>query len=804
MLQDIRYALRNLWHSKGFATVAILCLGFGIGLNATIFSIVDGVLLKPYPYSDPDRILVVGERNQRGGAQSGLSFLDMRDWKAATTSFTTIGGTAGRSLTVSDGGSEPERYLGAGVSWDMFPLLGTSPILGKGFTEADDQVGAGPVVLLSHDLWTRRYHADPNIVSRTILVNARPHVVVGVMPEGFQFPNTQRLWIPLTPLVAKDARNSRGLFSFGRLKPGVTQEQATQELAAIAGRLAKEYPATNDGWTVWLRTLREAFLPPEVPLVIGLMMAAVTLVLFIACSNVANLLLARASVRRREVSVRAALGAGRGRIVRQMLTESVVLGIVSLPIGILLAEIGTRLISSAMPPDQVPYYVTWEVDWRSLAYTAAIAVSTAAIFGLFPALQVSRGNLHENLKEGTRGNTGSRSWVRSGLVVAQVALALVSLVGALLFVRTFINLDTFNFGFDVRPIMTMRFAMGGEPYDPPDAKLRRVQDIVQRVEALPGVEAAFASNYVPLSGGGGGGSVVVEGRPVEATEDAGITLIAVTPHFQKTMGVKLLAGRDFSDTEGFTRAPYAVVNQAMVKRFWPQGDPMGHRFRMQGAPEGEWFTVIGIAPDLRLYGVDPSDTDQMTPAAFVPYAFQQTLNTGLTVRVISGDPVAITSAVRGELRSSDSNLPMFQARTLEDVRRLSFWQYGLYGWIFGSIGVMGLLLASVGLYGVLSYTVSQRTQEIGVRVALGADRSHVLKLVVMNGMWLVGIGVAVGLVLALIGTPQARSLLFRVSPFDPVSFAGVAAVLMAVAFLASYIPALRATRVNPVVALRGE
>jgi putative ABC transport system permease protein len=804
LLQDIRYALRSLWHSKGFAVVSILCLGFGIGLNTTIFSIVDGVLLQPYPYDDPDRILVVGSQNPRTDGRAGLSYLDLRDWKAAGSSFTTIASVAGRSLTISDSGSEPERYLGAGISWDLFPMLGTEPILGSGFTEAHDQPNTGGVVILGYDLWTRRYQADPNIVGRTILVNARPHAVVGVMPKDFAFPNTQQLWIPLAPLVAKDPRDSRGLFSFGRLKLGVTKEQASSELSTIAERLAREYPATNEGWTVWLRDLREAFLPEEVPIVIALMMAAVTLVLFVACSNVANLLLARAAVRRREISIRAALGAGRGRIIRQLLTESVVLGLVSLPLGIGLAEVGTRLIESMMPPDQVPYYVKWQVDWRSLLYTLAIAVSTAIVFGLFPALQASRGNLHESLKEGTRGNTGSRSWLRSTLVVAQVSLALVSLVGALLFVRTFVNLDSVNFGFDVRPLMTMRFAMGGELYEQPDARLRRVQDVVLRIEALPGVAGAFASNWVPLSGGGGGGLVEVDGRPAEPTGPVGISFIGVTPGFLKAMNIRLLAGRDFTESEGYQRSAVAVVNQIMAKRLWPDGQAVGRRFRMTGGGNpAEWFTVIGIAADARLYGVDPSDEEPQR-AAFVSYAYQQTLNTGLTVRTAGGDPAGITSAVRAELRNSDPNLALFQARTMDDVRRLSFWQYGLYGWVFGSIGVMGLLLASVGVYGVLSYSVSQRTQEIGVRVALGADRRQVLGLVVKHGLWLVGIGIVVGLGLALAGTPQARSLLFQVSPFDPISFAAVALLFVAVAFLASFLPARRATRVDPVVALRGE
>jgi putative ABC transport system permease protein len=801
LLQDIRYALRNLWHSKGFATVALLCLGFGIGLNATIFSVIDGVLLKPYPYTDPDRLLVVGEQNQRTDSQSGLSYLDMRDWKEANSVFTTIAGVAGRSLTISDRGGEPERYLGAAVSWDLFPLLGTSPILGKGFTVEDDRPGAGPVVLLSHDMWTRRYHGDAHIIGQSILVNGKPHVVIGVMPAGFAFPNNQRLWIPLEPVVSRDLRSVRGLFAFARMKPGVTIKRARQELDAVAARLAGQYPATNEGWTSQLRTLREAFLPDDVPLVLYLMMAGVTLVLFIACSNVANLLLARAAARRREIAVRTALGAGRGRIVRQLLTESVVLGLISVPLGIGLAAIGTRLIAAGMPPDQVPYYVRWELDWRSVLYTVVVAATTALVFGLFPALQVSGGNLHETLKEGTRGNSVARSFLRSTLVVVQVAFALVALVGALLFVRTFMNLGGSNLGFETKPLMSVRFYLAGDVYEPEDAKLRRVEDVVRRVEALPGVRAAFASNLVPLSNGGGGGTVVVDGRPAQANERAGIAFVGVTPHLNSTLGIVTTRGRDFTDAEGWSHTPVAVINQTMAKRFWPGGEAVGGRFRLAEDTKVEWFTVVGMTPDANVFGIDPSN-EQPPAVAYVPFAYQQLLNTGLTIRV-EGEPASITSAVRSALRAADPNLPMFQVRTINEARRLSFWQYGLYGWIFGTIGVMGLLLASIGVYGVLSYSVSQRTQEIGVRVALGAGRGDILRLVVGHGLLLAGIGISVGLALSAAAMPLARSLLYNVSPFDPLTFSAVATFLALVAFLASYVPARRATRVDPVGALRG-
>ena len=800
-MQDVRYAARTLWHSKSFAIVAVLCLGFGIGLNTTIFSIIDGVLLKPYPYRDPERILVVGSREERTGDQTGLSYLDMRDWKDATTAFTTIAGTRSSAMTVADTGGEPERHMGAAVSWDLFSLLGTSPILGRHFTAEDDKPNAAPVVLLSHHLWVARYQSDFAIVGRRVLVNARPFTVIGVMPQGFAFPETQRLWIPLAPEVHKEERRLRSVFAFGRLKEGVTEERGLEDLRSVSARLAGQYPDTNEGWTAYVETLREAFLPPDVPRVLYLMMAGVTLVLFIACSNVANLLLARASGRRREFAVRTAIGAGRMRIVRQLLTESIVLSVASVPLGILLAEIGTRLIASMMPVDQVPYYIRWEVDSRSLLYAIGVAMATALVFGLAPALQATRGDVHESLKEGTRGNSIRRSMLRSSLVVVQMAFALVALVGAFLFVRTFMNLNSFAFGFDTRPLMTMRFYMTGEPYQAEDAMARRVEDIVRRVEGLPGVEAAFASNLVPIFGGGAGGDVEIDGKPYTKGEAPRISFTGVTPHFHRTLAVPILRGRDFSEFEGWSRTAVAVINQAMANRHWPEGDAIGRRFRMRN-PDTAWFSVIGITPDVQLFGVDPENSAP-TPAAFVPYAHQQRLSTGLTIRV-AGNPASITAAARAAIRASDPNIATYWVLPMEEVRRSSFWEYALFGWVFGTIGVVGLLLAAVGVYGVLSYSVSQRTQEIGVRLALGANQSDVLALVVGQGLILAAAGVVIGLVLAALGTPLARSLLYNVSPFDPFTFVTVSLFLLTVAFFASFVPARRATRVDPLIALRGE
>jgi predicted permease len=801
-LQDVRYALRSLWHSKGFAIVAILCLGFGIGVNTTIFSVADGVLLRPYPYPDPDNLINVEMQNPKNGDTAGLSYLDLRDWNAASSTTTAIVGVVQRSMSVSDEGREPERFSGGGISWNLFHELGIEPIHGHGFTRDDDKPGGGAVVILGYELWTNRYHGDESILGRTISINGKPTQVIGVMPPRFAFPNLQKLWIPITPLLEHSTRDNRGVLAFARLKSGVTSEQAVADLNRAQTELARVYPKTNDGWIVHARTLREVFLPSDVTTVISLMMVGVTLVLLIACSNVANLLLARATARKREISVRTALGAARGRIIRQLLTESVVLALVSLPLAIALAEAGTKMIASAMPADAVPYYITWQIDWRSLGYTVAVAVSTAVLFGLFPALQISRGNLHENLKEGTRGNSVARSKLRSALVIVQVSLALVALVVALLFVRSFSNLDGYQLGYKTSPLMTMRFYMSGDAYDPPDALAQRVDDVLRRVEALPGVEAAFVSNFVPLNGNGGARAVEIDGKPnPPGTQPPAIFGAPVTSHFFKTLGVAIAKGRDLTDADVSSRSAVAVINAAAVKRFWPDVEPIGARFRMDGHPD--WFTVVGVAPDLKLDSINPGN-DVPRAQAFFPYPFEQGFNAGLTMRVSGGSPASITSAAREALRQSDPRLPLFQVRTMDEVRKLSFWQFGLYGWIFGTIGVVGLLLASVGVYGVLSYSVSQRTQEIGVRVALGASQRQVMGLVLKYGLVLVGGGVVAGLVLAPAASWLARGFLYDVSPFDPATFIGVSLVMMLVALVASYLPALRAMRVNPVVALRGE
>jgi len=802
LLQDVRFALRTLRQHPGFTTLAVICLALGIGVNASIFSVVDGVLLQPYPYVDAGRIIVLNSTNQKQNInRAGVSYLDLRDWRAESMTLAGAAAFTGRSLTIADGTSDPERYLGATISWNLFSLLGTPPALGRDFGPDDDRAGAEPVVILSDDVWRRRYDADPSIVGRSIAINGRPHTVIGVMAPKFMFPETQRLWVTLTPYADKAQRSERNLQVFARLKPGVTVDQALTDLNGIARRLESTYPAQNEGWGAIIRPLRSWMLPNQVELMILAMMSAATLVLLIACANVANLFLARASVRHREISLRAALGAGRWQIIRQLLIEAVIIGLVSAPLGIVLARLGLYLIDLGIPADSIPYFIHWGLDSRTLAYTIGVSMLTGIVFGLVPALQATRSNLQESLKEGSRGATGGRrARLRNGLVVAEVSMSLVLLVGASLFVRSFLNMQNAVVGFDTRPLMTMRFYLPGAAYDAPEAKAHRVQDIVQRVEALPGVQSAFASNFVPLGGGGGGDEVLVEGKSFERGKEPPISFIAASPHLRKTMGVALVRGRDITESEEITRTPVALINQAMAKRVWPDTDPLGRRFRLKGDSTPDWFTVVGIVADFRHF---QGDSDEVFPAAYAPYSFDPALNTGLTIRV-AGNPAQITGSVREAIRSADAALPVFQVSTMEDLRQRSFWQDKLFGWMFSVFGVIALLMASVGVYGVLSYSVSQRVQEIGVRVALGAERRDVMKLVVSQGMKLGALGIVIGVIGAAGLTRFLKSVLYNVTPTDPVSFGGVAAFLVAVALAASYFPARRAMAVDPIVALRGE
>lgn len=803
ILHDVRYAFRLLLSQRLVTFLAILCLALGIGVNTTIFSVVDGIILRPLPFQDAEDLVVLEERQPRLGRSTFASYSNLRDWRERGTSFETMAGVAFRSLTITDGG-EPERYSGGVISWDLFPMLGIQPALGRWFREDDDRPGAPNVVLLGDDLWRNRYGADPTIVGQTIRVNDQPHTVVGVMPPRFRFPENMRLWVPLTPLEHQSSRAARSIWVFARLREGVDVAMARAEMDGIAKRLEDEFPSENFGWGASTQPLRTEFVPEDVRLSIFTMMGAVTLVLLIACANVANLLLARATARHREMSIRAAIGAGRGRIIRQLITESVLLALLAVPLGILLAHIGNMLLDRAIPPDaDIPYYIQWQIDGRVLVYTVAISAMTGLLFGLAPALQVVKANLLDALKAGSRGagSGAHRHRLRNGLVIAEVALSLVLLVGAALFVRSFFNLQRASGGFDTAPLMTLRVYMPGDRYASPDTITQRIDDIIRRTESLPGVESATASNLIPVSDGGSMSAVVADGSPVAQGEESRVFYAGVTSHFFETLAVPVLRGRMFTDTESSQRADVAVINETMARQLWRDEDPVGRRFSLTDGSNSYSLTVLGVTPDIVNNEMDPEL--RPTPSAYLPYSYMATRNTGVVIRT-AGEPAQITTAVRQAIRESDPTLPVFDVETMEGLRQRGFWQFLLFGRIFSTFGLVALVLAMIGVYGVLSYAVSQRAQEIGLRMALGARRADVILLVVAQGLKLAAIGIGIGFIGAQAVKYVIRSLLYNVGSLDLISFVLVPLSLMGVGALASYLPARRASSVDPIVALREE
>ena len=804
LFQDFRYALRTLRNNPGFTSIAVLCLALGIGVNTTIFSVVNAILIKPFPFVEPDRIVFLEEVQRKKGWDAGISYPNFLDWQAQSTAFTHMAAMTQRSTVLTDG-EEPERLLGGVVSWNLFPLLGITPSVGRGFRAEDDRAGAEGVVLLSDELWQRRYNRDPSIVGRSININTLPHTVIGVMPPKFKFPEDQELWVPLAPLSQEDKRSWHSLGVFGRLKPGASVEQARAEITAISKRLATQYPDDIGEWEGAVSPLRKELIPDDEKLIVLTMMGAVSFVLLIACANVANLMLARASARQREMAIRAAIGAGKFRIVRQLLTECVVIALAAGAIGIPIAYLGLNLLDAAIPKsDALPYYIDWEIDRQTLFYTVAVSTLTGILFGLAPAFQAARANLQQTLRDGARGSgTGAgKHRLRSTLVVAEVALSLVLLVGASLFVRSFMKLEHASGGFDTAPLMTMRFFLPGDQYDATGQKTRKVEDIVRRVEALPGVKSASISNLIPLSGGGNFSNIVVEGQAVEKGQEPSVFWTGVTAHFFQTLGVPIITGRNFTEAEASDSLGVAVINQTMAKKLWAGADPLGRRFRFVDDTTQHWYSVIGLIADIKNDDLDDNNAEPPS-AVYLSYPYLPARNNGLMVRT-AGDPAAITSAVRKEIRSADANLPVFDVLTMEEVRQLGYWQFGLFGWMFSIFGFVALFLAAIGVYGVISYGVTQRTQEIGVRVALGAQSRDVVRLVVGQGVRLAVIGVAIGIGGALAVTGVIRSLLYETSPSDPTSFILVSLFLTAVAMVASYIPARRATGVDPIVALRAD
>ena len=802
LFQDLRYAVRTLLKNRSFTAVAVLALALGIGANTAIFSVVNAVLLRPLPYDEPDRLVLIETNNpQQKIKQAPTSLPDFLDWSEQQSAFQQIAAFS-RWSTVLTGGGEPERLSTGFVSGGLFSTLGVKPIHGRTFSDGEDLPGAETVLVVSSGLWKRRFGSDPGLVGQTITLDGKSGTVIGIVPDLFNdLVGKVDVWLPLVRDTNEWPRDSRGLRVVGRLKPGVSLKQADTDISGIAARLQEQYPKENAGWGADVVSLHGSIVGDvRAPLLI--LLGAVGFVLLIACANVANLLLARAATRQKEVAIRTALGASRPRIIRQLLTESTLLALVGGAFGVLLAVWGIRLLI-AISPDDIPRVNEINLDGRVLIFAVVVSLLTGLVFGIAPAFQASKLNLNESLKEGGRGSSEGfrRNRIRSLLVVSELALALVLLIGAGLLIKSFIRLQSVSPGFNPENVLTVGLSLPNGKYRARQSRVAFFDQLMSRLESLPGAQSAALTLNLPLSGGGVSSwhGVVLEGHPIIPEETTQTENRIISPSYFRTMGIPLLKGREFTPQDNRQDAPPVVaVSDTVAKRLWPDEDPIGKQLRF-GNDEPFAREVVGVVGDIKRFGLDSSDDF----ATYVPYAQQPWTNMLIVARATS-DPTSLAVAIKGAVQEVDKDQPIHNITTLEKVVANSTSQRRFNLLLLGVFASVALILAAVGIYGVMSYSVTQRTHEIGIRMALGATPTDVLRLIVGQGLTLALIGVSIGIGAAFAVTQVLESLLYGVSATDPMTFAGTALLLGAVALAASFIPARRATKVDPMVALRYE
>jgi putative ABC transport system permease protein len=808
LIQDLRFGLRMLRKNLGFTLIAVLTLGLGIGANTAIFSVVNAVILRALPYPEPERLVRLWESNPgRGWPEFAASAPNFKDWPQLQSVFAQL--AAYESTTFNFTGSgEPQRVAALSVTANLFPTLGVLPALGRNFLPEEEQAGGNRAAILSDGLWQRRFGGDPQLIGRQIQLNGESYTVVGVMPPRFQLTQDTELWTPLMLDAAAQPRRANrsghNLSVIGRLKPGVSLAQAQASMDTIARRLEQQYPESNAGWGVRMRTFYDWIVPEQIRRSMLVLLAAVGFVLLIACANVANLLLARAAARQREMAIRAALGASRGRVIRQLLTESLLLAALGGCVGVLLAYWGTDLIRANTALD-LPRLNETRLDATVLGFTCLVSLGAGLIFGLAPAWQASKIALSETLKAGGRSASGSgRQRLRSALVISEIALALMLLVGAGLMVRSFVRLQNVALGFAPENALTMQIALPATRYGEREPRVDFFNQLLERLRAVPGVLDASVVTTAPLYGGGAWAEeVVLEGRDAAPSGTPRSAQVwAVTPRYFHTMGIPLLAGQDFTEQDRgaywLGAAPLRlIVNETFARRYWPNENPLGKRFPLPG--NNPFGTVIGVVGDVRSQSLE----SEAPPAFYFSYGHFGVPAVTVVVRA-SAAPETMTAAVRAQVYALDRELPVYSIRTMEQLVSNAAGQPRFQTGLLGLFGTVALLLAAIGIYGVMAYSVTQRTHEIGVRMALGAQRGAVLRLIVRQGMKLSLVGVVMGLALAFGLTRFLKGLLYQVSTTDSLTFVLTPFLLVGVTLLACYIPARRATKVDPLNALRTE
>lgn len=805
LLKELRYAVRMLRKNPGTSLIAVLALGLGIGLTTIMFSIVYGAVWKGLPFEGAEKLVHVERNNLAEDIESmEVPIHDFLDYREAQTSFEGLAGFY--SGTVNLAGTErPERYDGAFISANGFELIRVQPILGRSFQEGEDTPAADPVMLLGYHVWQDRFGGDPEVVGQVARVNGEQTTIIGVMPEGFRFPIAEDVWLPLRmdPLEL-DRGEGLTLEVFGRLTDGTNIDQASAEMQAIAARLADEYPETNEGVGAVLKPYVDEYIGAEPRAMLYTMLGAVFLVLLVACANVANLLLSRAATRSKELAIRSAVGASRLRVIMQLVGEGVVLASAGAVLGIGISLLGIGMFNRAVEPTDPPFWIDIGLNAVVLAFVIGITVLAGVLSGILPAIQASGSAVNEVLKDESWGSSGFRvGKLSKGLVVGEIALSLGVLVAAGLMIKSVTNLNTIDYGFDTETTFTAR--MGLFEADYPDTTSRRefYREVLRRVEQRPGVEAAAIVTALP-GAWSYGSQFGIEGETYDRDQDYPMARFAtVSPDFLDVYGVKVLEGRTFGPEDAYDAMPVAIVNQSFAEQFYPEGSAIGKRVR-QGDSETEepWRTIVGVVPDMYMQGL--SNTEEDPWGVYFPLDQYDTRFAYVALRSAGEDPMTLTAGARDDVMAVDQDIPLYWVQTHQAAIDEQTWFFRIFGNLFMVFGFVALFLAAVGLYGVMSASVSNRTSEMGIRMALGAQGGDVLRLVMKQGAVQVGIGMAFGLALAALLSRGLELVLFQVEPWDPLVFALIAVVLAAVGMLASYIPALRATRVDPAVALRYE